>query len=94
VRLIVCDEISKFGTLAFVKNPIPVNFGEKIPLQVGRTCLIFGIEDRLTWWQRMCCKTKYLLNDGVNSIVHYDESKKYFPKEFFHLFYPEHDFDT
>jgi len=36
-HLTVCDEASKFGTLVFVRRPIPVKKGKKVILQVGRT---------------------------------------------------------
>lgn len=35
----VIDENSKFGTLVFVRKPIPLNSNKKLTLQVGRSIL-------------------------------------------------------
>jgi hypothetical protein len=36
--------------------------------------------------QKFCCLYSSLKQDRSNSIVHYDEAKKYFPREFNQLF--------
>ena len=84
--LSVRDEMSKFGTLVFVQKPIPVKKDKKVCLQVGRSIFQFQTYDRLNFLQKLCCLYSTLKLDKSNSIVHYDEAKKYFPREFNQLF--------
>lgn len=82
----VMDENSKFGTLVFVRKPIPLTNGKKLTLQVGRSILTFYTQDRLNCIQKWFCQYSKLKKDESNAIVHYDEGQKYFPKEFQVLF--------
>jgi len=84
--LSVRDEMSKFGTLVFLQKPTPVKKNRKVCLQVGRSIFQFQAYDRLNCLQKLCCLYSNLKKDKSNSIVHYDEAKKYFPKEFNQLF--------
>lgn len=59
----------------------------KVNLQVGRTILQFSTQDRLNFIQKCLCLYSQLKKDESNAIVHYDEAKKYFPREFTHLFF-------
>ena len=87
--LTVCDEMSKFGTLVFMRRPIPVVKGGKVNIQVGRSIFTVQVQDRLNMFQRCCCLVKQLRRDESNAVVHYDEAKKHFPDEFIRLFCDE-----
>jgi hypothetical protein len=81
--------MSKFGTLVFMRRPIPVVKGGKVNIQVGRSIFTVQVQDRLNMFQRCCCLVKQLRRDESNAVVHYDEAKKYFPDEFIRLFSDE-----
>ena len=82
----VNDEASKFGTLVFLREPLPLSSGQKAHLQVGRTCLTIQSQSRLNCLQRIFCQYSELKKDQSGSVVHYDEAKKYFPREFREMF--------
>lgn len=83
--LTVTDENSKFGTLVFIRKPIAIKKGKKHCVQVGRTLLTLQIQDRLNIWQKWCCLYKFVKKDLSNAIVHFEEAKEHFPREFKNL---------
>mmetsp|Transcript_4424 Transcript_4424/g.6491 ORF Transcript_4424/g.6491 Transcript_4424/m.6491 type:complete len:161 (-) Transcript_4424:922-1404(-) len=69
-----------------MNKPFPLSRGQKVHLQVGRTCLTISAQERLNCFQRMFCMYAQLKKDQSSSVVHFDEAKKYFPREFRELF--------
>jgi hypothetical protein len=49
--------MSKFGTLVFIRKPIPLKKGKSIHIQVGRTVMHIKAEDRLNIWEKCFCPT-------------------------------------
>ena len=81
ILLTVSDEMSKFGTLVFMRKPVPIKKGKKIHVQVGRSIFTLSTQDRLNAFQKCFCLKSALKKDESNAIVHFNEAKKYFPSD-------------